>query len=184
MFTRIRHRGVMLSRLFIGLALCATVVPASAELNVTRGERHLRNAVLENHNRARADHGVAPLHWDKALADSAYAHAQYMARTGRYGHDKTPGRRKYQGENIWRGQRGMWSYDVIVGTMTDEARYFRRGTFPSVSRSGSWHDVGHYTQIVWPSTTHVGCAMASSATTDYFVCRYSPPGNKDGVRLG
>lgn len=167
----------------MGLAVAVLVVPATASSVAARGERQLRGAVLDNHNDARARHGVQPLRWDQSLADSAMTHAQYMARTGRYHHDKTPGRRTYQGENIWRGQKGMWSYEVIVGTMTDEVRHFRAGTFPHVSRSGSWHDVGHYTQIVWPSTTHVGCAMASSATTDYFVCRYSPPGNKDGVRL-
>ena len=43
--------------------------------------------------------------------------------------------------------------------------------------------MAHYTQIVWPTTTEVGCALASSATTDYFVCRYAPTGNKDGVYL-
>jgi hypothetical protein len=43
--------------------------------------------------------------------------------------------------------------------------------------------VAHYTQIVWPTTTEVGCALASSATTDYFVCRYAPTGNKDGMFL-
>jgi hypothetical protein len=104
-----------------------------------------------------------------------------MARTGIYGHDQTPGRRKKQGENLWRGQRGIFSYDVMIGTMVAEERVFRPGTFPDVSTTGEWHDVAHYTQIVWPSTTHVGCAVASSASTDYFVCRYSPTGNKDGL---
>jgi hypothetical protein len=49
---------------------------------------------------------------------------------------------------------------------------------------------GHYTQVVWADTTHVGCgyAVCSSATspfdppydvyTWYFVvCQYDPPGN-------
>jgi hypothetical protein len=69
----------------------------------------------------------------------------------------------------------------MIGTMVAEERVFRPGTFPDVSTTGEWHDVAHYTQIVWPSTTHVGCAVASSTTTDYFVCRYSPTGNKDGL---
>ena len=85
------------------------------------------------------------------------------------------------GENLWRGQRGLFSYDVMVGVMVEEARHFRPGAFPNNSATGNWSDVAHYTQIVWPTTTAVGCALASSATTDYFVCRYSPTGNKDGV---
>jgi hypothetical protein len=33
--------------------------------------------------------------------------------------------------------------------------------------------------MVWPTTTHVGCAIYST-DWDYLICRYSPPGNKDG----
>jgi hypothetical protein len=148
-----------------------------------RGEPLLQQTVLGAHNAARHRFGVAPLGWSPELAAEALQHAQSMARTGIYGHDQTPGRRKKQGENLWRGQRGLFSYDVMVGVMVDEARHFRPGAFPNNSATGNWSDVAHYTQIVWPSTTAVGCALASSATTDYFVCRYSPTGNKDGVML-
>ena len=55
----------------------------------------------------------------------------------------------------------------------------RPGIFPAVSSSGNWEDVAHYTQMVWPTTTHVGCALYQ-ADWDYLICRYSPPGNIDG----
>jgi hypothetical protein len=148
-----------------------------------RGDPLLQRTALGVHNTARHRFGVAPLAWSPVLAAQALQHAQYMASTGIYGHDQTPGRRKKQGENLWRGQRGLFSYDVMVGVMVDEARHFRPGAFPNNSATGNWSDVAHYTQIVWPTTTEVGCALASSATTDYFVCRYSPTGNKDGVVL-
>ena len=148
-----------------------------------RGERLLQRTVLSAHNAARHRFGVAPLTWSDGLSEEALRHAQYMASTGVYGHDRTPGRRKKQGENLWRGQRGQVSYDVMVGVMVDEARHFRPGAFPNNSATGNWSDVAHFTQIVWPTTTEVGCSLASSATTDYFVCRYSPTGNKDGVIL-
>jgi len=148
-----------------------------------RSEPLLQRTVLGAHNAARNRFGVAPLAWSPELAAEALSHAQYMASTGIYGHDQTPGRRKKQGENLWRGQRGLFSYDVMVGVMVDEARHFRPGAFPNNSATGNWSDVAHYTQIVWPTTTAVGCALASSATTDYFVCRYAPTGNKDGVML-
>ncbi len=153
--------------------------PAPAD----RGEALLRNTVLAAHNRARAQFGVQAMSWSDQLAAEAMAHAEYMARTGIYGHDQTPGRRKKQGENLWRGQRGLFSYDVMVGVMIEEARLFRPGVFPNNSATGDWSAVAHYTQIVWPTTTEVGCAVASSATTDYFVCRYAPTGNKDGLYL-
>ena len=148
-----------------------------------RGETVLRQAVLDTHNMARARFGVAPLAWSDELAAGAMVHARYMARTGVYGHDRTPGRRKIAGENLWRGQRGLFAYETMIGVMIEEARHFRPGVFPNISRTGAWLDVAHYTQIVWPTTTSVGCALASSASTDYFVCRYSPTGNKDGFEL-
>ncbi|MFL6855736.1 MAG: CAP domain-containing protein [Sphingomicrobium sp.] len=153
--------------------------PAAAD----RGEQLLRNTVLTMHNQARREFGVAPVEWSEELATGALAHAQYMAATGVYGHDQTPGRRRKSGENLWRGQRGIFAYDMMVRVMVDEARYFRPGAFPDNSVNGDWHAVAHYTQIIWPTTTEVGCALASSATTDYFVCRYAPTGNKDGFYL-
>ena len=174
--------------LFLALTLAAPAAgatlpnpnwPAPAD----RGDALLRNSVLGLHNKARREFGVAPLSWNGELAAGALAHAQYMAATGIYGHDQTPGRRKKSGENLWRGTRGVFAYDVMVQVMVDEGRLFRPGAFPENSRTGNWSDVAHYTQIIWPTTTEVGCALASSATKDYFVCRYAPTGNKDGVVL-
>jgi hypothetical protein len=34
--------------------------------------------------------------------------------------------------------------------------------------------------MVWPTTTKVGCAIASNARHDFLVCRYSPAGNVMG----
>ena len=121
--------------------------------------------------------------WSDQLAADALGYARTMASTGIYGHDQTPGRRKTRAKICGAASAALFSYDVMVGGMIEEARYFRPGVFPDNSRTGEWHDVGHYTQIVWPATTQVGCALASSATTDYLVCRYSPAGNKDGVFL-
>ena len=164
-------------------AIAATLPSPNWPAPADRGEALLRDTVLSAHNQARAQFGVPVLAWSNELAAGAMAHAQYMAATGIYGHDQTPGRRKKSGENLWRGQRGLFSYDVMIGVMVDEARHFRAGAFPDNSVNGDWHAVAHYTQIVWPTTTEVGCALASSLTTDYFVCRYAPTGNKDGFYL-
>jgi hypothetical protein len=171
--------------------LLAVAVPTSAAnlpspnwpAPADRGAQLLRSVALTAHNDARAAFGVAPVTWSEQLVAEAMGHAQYMARTGVYGHDQTPGRRKKQGENLWRGPRGVFSYDIMVGLMVDEVKFFRSGVFPDNSITGDWYKVAHYTQIVWPSTTEVGCALASSPTTDYLVCRYAPTGNKDGLYL-
>jgi len=59
---------------------------------------------------------------------------------------------------------------------------FHAGAFPQVSKTGNWDDVGHYTQMIWPGSIRVGCAVRSSARYDYLVCRYSPAGNVMGSR--
>lgn len=176
-------RAFALALLIASSASAATPPSPLWPARAGRGEALLRQTVLNAHNQARGRFGVAALAWSDDLAAAAVSHAQYMAQTGIYGHDTTPGRRKKAGENLWRGQRGVFSYDVMIGVMIEEARHFRPGVFPDNSRTGEWHDVAHYTQIVWPTTTEVGCALASSATTDYFVCRYAPTGNKDGFEL-
>jgi hypothetical protein len=43
-------------------------------------------------------------------------------------------------------------------------------------------DVGHYSQIVWKTTTKVGCGFAESNGSDVLVCDYAPPGNVMGER--
>ena len=174
------------------LALCLTVPVGAAAQRMPspnwpapadRGDALLVKTALRIHNAARAKFGVQPIRWSDQLAVGAMAHAQYMAATGVYGHDKTPGRRKVAGENLWRGQRGTFDYDTMMNLMVEEERYFRPGSFPNNSTTPDWESVAHYTQIVWPTTTEVGCALASSATMDYFVCRYAPTGNKDGFYL-
>ena len=177
------NRLIALSLMLAAPAAAATLPNPNWPEPADRGAHQLRSAVINLHNQARRQFGVAPVAWNDELAVEAMRHAQHMAQTGIYGHDKTPGRRSKMGENLWRGQRGQFSYEVMVGVMVDEARHFQPGAFPNNSRTGNWNDVAHYTQIVWPTTTEVGCALAASATTDYFVCRYAPTGNKDGVYL-
>lgn len=81
------------------------------------------------------------------------------------------------------GTRGAFSVDQMLGSWVAEGRMFRPGRFPNVSRTGSWEQVGHYTQMIWPTSIRVGCAVRSSIRYDYLVCRYSPPGNVMGVMV-
>jgi uncharacterized protein YkwD len=136
-------RALIIALLLAAPAAAATLPSPNWPAPADRGEALLQNAVLKAQNEARARFGVAPMAWSDELAAEALGHARYMAATGIYGHDQTPGRRKKQGENLWRGQRGVFSYDVMIETMVAEERVFRPGTFPNVSTTGEWHDVAH-----------------------------------------
>ncbi len=142
----------------------------------TPGEARL----LEAHNLARERVGTPPLIWDDALAAEARVWARRLLATGRFEHDPAE---HGHGENLWMGWGGrVWTPEEMVADWVDERRDYVHGVFPSVSRTGNWTAVGHYTQIVWRRTTHVGCAIASESDRSVLACRYSPPGNIDGRR--
>lgn len=138
--------------------------------------------ILAAHNIERARAGQAPLVWDDALGVGAAAYAQQMAMTGLFQHSNRQARRGI-GENLWMGSHGYFSLETMVGGWSSERRFFVPGVFPNNSSTGNWEDVGHYTQMIWPATTRVGCALASTPRTDYLVCRYSTAGNMDGHRI-
>ena len=130
---------------------------------------------LDVHNAARAEVGVAPLTWDDALAQEAEAYAQELARRHRFEHDRD---RNGHGENLY------W-YSASTNTpMSDaskswydeiEVYRYRKCCGPNFS------ETGHYTQMVWHSTTVVGIGVAvSSKGETYVVARYNPSGNWQG----
>jgi hypothetical protein len=139
--------------------------------------------ILAAHNAERARAGVPALVWDGDLGTAAATYATQMAMSGRFAHSDRSLRRG-TGENLWMGTHGAFSVEAMVGGWASEKRFFRPGVFPNVSRSGDWEDVGHYTQMIWPTTQRVGCALASTPRVDYLVCRYSGAGNIDGRPVG
>lgn len=142
-----------------------------------RGKSRLQRAVMRAHDTARAKVGAPELVWNAELAKDAVAYAATLARTGKFAHDPQTGRNPRQGENLWMGTRDAYGYGEMVGAWADEDRYFKPGLFPDNSTTGTWGDVAHYTQMIWPTSQRIGCALASSDRTDYLVCRYSPAGN-------
>ena len=152
---------------------------ASPALGAVQDASQFPARILAAHNAARGQLGEQALAWDSALAEAAATYAAQLAITNSFQHSDRH-QRPGIGENLWMGTRGYYSYEAMIGAWAGERRDFVAGVFPSVSRSGNWENVGHYTQMVWPTTTRVGCALASNATTDYLVCRYSPAGNIDG----
>ncbi|HEV7660080.1 MAG TPA: CAP domain-containing protein [Allosphingosinicella sp.] len=156
------------------------VEPRPSGALVLRGPDRLRAAMLAGHNAARARLGLEPLRWSDALAADADGYARVLAQSGRFEHSPLPRGTPTQGENLWTGTRGAYSYREMVGHWVAERRFYVALPVPSSSNSGRFGDVGHYTQIVWRGTQEVGCAEASSPSDDYVVCRYLPAGNVAG----
>lgn len=146
---------------------------------LSRNQAAVSERLLAAHNVERARVRVAPLQWDPLLAAAAASYGPALARSVGLPHSpraSRPGQR----ENLWMGTRGAYSPEQMVGSWIDERRQFRPGIYPNVSTTGNWADVSHYTQLIWRGTMRVGCAIHSTPRWDYLICRYSPPGNRDG----
>jgi uncharacterized protein YkwD len=155
-----------------------------ASVPAVRDTATLEHEWLSEHNKERARLGANPLVWDAKLAAAAAGHAAFMAKTDEYEHANQVDGPNVQGENMWMGTRGAYAATDMVGSWIAENVDFVPGVFPKVSKTGNWADIGHYTQLIWPDTQHVGCALAGNARDEYVVCRYFPAGNVLGEKIG
>ena len=139
------------------------------------------SAVLAVHNSERAAAGAQPLCWNGELAQHAAEYAQQLARTGELVHAPRQGR-GVERENLSEGN-SWWTTGQMLNNWVREKRNFHAGIFPNVC-TGDWSQCAHYTQMIWPTTTDVGCGEASGSGHKWLVCRYSPGGNRDGQPVG
>jgi hypothetical protein len=133
--------------------------------------------ILADHNKYRQEVGTPGLKWSTSLASSAQNWANQLAATGQFKHSNSG-----NGENLWAGTAGAFTQTKMIDSWGSEKKNFIYGTFPNVSKTGKWQDVGHYTQIIWRNTTEVGCGLARGQGRDYFVCQYKPAGNVIGQK--
>lgn len=188
------YRKITLSSLFASALLALIAAPAQADdagfsYFAEKGssaapapEASFQHIMLAAHNAERSRRRVPPLVWDRGLASDAAAHARRLAGLGYLQHASMAGRAQPQGENLWMGTRGMFSYAEMMDGFLGERSDYVAGPLPDISRTGNWTDTGHYSQIIWRTTTAVGCAIASSKDFDFLVCRYDPAGNIWGKR--
>ncbi|KAI9645343.1 hypothetical protein NHQ30_006079 [Ciborinia camelliae] len=140
--------------------------------------------ILKMHNDARRyAPGVErpPLIWDNELEEAAKSHSKVLAgRKSTSRHSFYDSNNRNQGENIYWEARNVSEaemYHRAISYWTNEnSRY--QGQNINLEDLGKW---GHYTQIIWPSTTRVGCASAKTKSgATYIVARYSTRGNVIG----
>lgn len=134
------------------------------------------------HNVERAEVGVPPLVWDPQLAQIAQAWAEQCVDVdppiGLVDHNdgRSQGYPEYVGENIY-GSGGQASGTAAVALWIQEQANYN---YQNNSCSGV---CGHWTQVVWRTTTKVGCALHNCPGLQYgstVVCNYAPGGNTGG----
>ncbi len=132
------------------------------------------------HNKARAEVGIGPVTWSKTLAIHAQEWANHLASTNcRLQHRPTSGKYKREhGENLFMGTAGHFGVADAVTSWENEKKHYHGQTLaPS-----NWYASGHYTQMVWKSTTQIGCAKVECKGNMIVVCNYDPAGNIMGQK--
>jgi pathogenesis-related protein 1 len=139
-----------------------------------------RDKVLAAHNQARDAEkaGIPPLQWDLGLAKKAQEWADYLAKNDLFEHRSLEDRKRsgtYMGENLYMNSAPIGDVTEPVTLWANEKTWYKYATIEC--KAPPDQACGHYTQVVWRNTTHVGCARATSKHGDYWVCNYSPGGN-------
>lgn len=144
------------------------------------------------HNQVRAavdTTGIAagplpPMVWDPNLATLATQWASQCIDTDNNGlvdHSSTAYRTNaagyaYVGENIFASGGGASGQQAVTTWAGEKANF----TYPNTCSS----TCGHYTQVVWRDSIHVGCALVTCANLTYksvVLCNYGPGGNSGGA---
>lgn len=116
------------------------------------------------HNQMRKQHHAPPLHWDLTLQKYAAQHASHCV----FKHSDSP-----YGENLAAGYPTATAAIRAWYAEEKDYRYF----WPGFS-----HRTGHFTQVVWVSSSTIGCASVqcdgrNGTPGKFLVCEYSPAGN-------
>lgn len=144
-------------------------VPASTGSKLPQDQAQ---AALDFHNDKRREVGVPPLLWSTELSAAAQAWADRLAaeRQCRLVHKPD----NPFGENLFGGRGAAW-------TALDASEVWHREVHQFVYAPLDMHEahvVGHYTQMVWSTTTRLGMGMARCANGAIVIAaEYEPPGN-------
>jgi uncharacterized protein YkwD len=127
----------------------------------------LTKVMVDAHNHYRAAHCAPPLDWSADVARVAQAWANELAHSGcKLRHSKTN-----LGENLAAGTPGTIPPERAVELWYDENKSydFGKATFTM--------GAGHFSQLVWKGSRHVGCGTATCGDKQIWVCNYDPAGN-------
>ena len=147
------------------------------------------SSILALINQERALVGVPALTWNNTLAADAQTYADYLETTGSLNHPTQEWVAAHpmapEGENLYASEGGDLSpKNLAQGAFdfwfSEKANYHGQ---PTGSETPG-QVIGHYTQMVWKSTTQIGCAAvtgqnnpANNLPYSRVSCRFTPPGN-------
>ncbi|XP_061071628.1 GLI pathogenesis-related 2 isoform X2 [Conger conger] len=139
------------------------------DLKVTVPDGSFEKEFVDKHNAYRRKHGAPPLTLSRDLCRSAQAWADHLLSVKSLQHSKTN-----NGENLYYS----WSSAPKKPSGTDAVeQWYSEIKDYNFRNSGFQSKTGHFTQVVWKSTTEVGVGLATDGNTVFVVGQYSPAGN-------
>ena len=159
---------------FIFFILCKYTSLIYAQEFIALNQNDIQK-ILIAHNSERQLVGVSNLVWDDSIANFAKEWAVFLASQ-----NKGLKHRNHNtyGENLASFNGYDFSADFGVNLWVKEKKVYK---YAPIKNNENQKAIGHYTQLVWKTSTKVGCACVQSVSkTFYFVCNYDPPGNYIG----
>lgn len=139
-----------------------------------------QDILLKEHNRVRKDVNLGPMKWSTELAGVAQEWSEVLANGKCSLQHRANSAKKWHkpglGENLFMGTDGYYTVGSAVTAWEDEKKDYDQKPI----NLKKFMAYGHYTQIVWKSTTEVGCGKAYCNGNLIVACNYSPPGNYIG----
>eukprot|EP00756_Hemistasia_phaeocysticola_P016089 Hpha_TRINITY_DN15457_c0_g1::TRINITY_DN15457_c0_g1_i1::g.174399::m.174399 len=145
--------------------------------------------IVAQHNFVRAYHGACPLQWSAAIQQNVKDTAMASWSTCTLEH--TPGTRASTspggftslGENL-ASQSSMYYANNFPTDLKTMSWYLEEYDWDYATSSSTGPPTGHFTQVVWKGTTHIGCVMWQCDYTYgkkvLLACQYGTAGNWAG----
>lgn len=135
------------------------------------------DSIMNDMNKYRKLHGVVNLIFDTRVSESAQRHANRMADTSNFAHSSD----NNYGENIFMSGKGRAAPTNVTQYINTSTRlFYEEVSLYDWSNPRFAKGTGHFTQLVWASTTHVGVGVAYNNGGVYVCVQYNPPGNYSG----
>ena len=159
-------------------------------------------SILNTHNIERASWCQPPLIWNTTIANIAQSYANKCTTNGQHSHNG-------YGENMgggsgfyppsravfaWIREKSIYNWNCTAGTCclfnytTNYKPTIEYKNTPNyqcliLPENTCLYDIGHFTQVVWSTTTQIGCGQTTcwyepiQSTLTWYVCNYAPAGN-------